>query len=68
MREEGVARFVVSEVLFDVDFPGHYLRRVRSVAVTVPCVVGPYASVSAALRLLFYPNVALTSPSHSPRL
>ncbi|KAK0651020.1 hypothetical protein B0T16DRAFT_453525 [Cercophora newfieldiana] len=52
LREEGVARFAVPEVLFDMDFPGHYLRRVRSVTVTVPCVIGPYASVNATLRLL----------------
>ena len=40
------------ELLFDLDNPGHYMRRLKSVALTVPCVVGPYTSVSATLTLL----------------
>ena len=28
------------------------MRRIKSVALTVPCVVGPYTSISATLRLL----------------
>jgi hypothetical protein len=41
--------FNLPEELFDMDFPGHYLRRIRNVAVTIPCVAGPYTSVSATL-------------------
>jgi hypothetical protein len=41
--------FNFPEELFDMDFPGHYLRRIRNVAVTIPCVSGPYTSVSATL-------------------
>ncbi len=35
-----------------MDCPGHYMRRISSVAVTIPCVVGPYTSVSCTVRLL----------------
>jgi SAM-dependent methyltransferase len=35
-----------------MDHPGHYLRRIKSVALTVPCVVGPYSSMNCTLRLL----------------
>ena len=35
-----------------MDFPGHYMRRIKSVSITLPCVTGPYASVSATLRLM----------------
>ena len=52
LRDEGVAEFAVPELLFDLDFPGHYARRIKAVTVTVPCVIGPYASVNATLRLL----------------
>ncbi|KAF1983002.1 hypothetical protein K402DRAFT_361709 [Aulographum hederae CBS 113979] len=52
LRETGACEFSFPEVLFDMDFPGHYLRRISSVAVSVPCVVGPYASINATLRLL----------------
>lgn len=52
LRETGSCTFAVPEVLYDMDFPGHYIRRIRSVTVTIPCVVGPYTSVNATLRLL----------------
>jgi len=32
--------------------PGHYFRRVKSVGVSVPCVVGPYTGVNGTLTLL----------------
>jgi hypothetical protein len=41
----------VPEALFDMDFAGHYYRRIKSVRITIPCVVGPYTNVSATLRL-----------------
>ncbi len=40
------------EALFDLDYPGHYLRRLKSVSVTIPCVAGPYASVNCTLTQL----------------
>lgn len=43
--------FDLPEVLFDLDCPGHYMRRLKSVSISIPCVVGPYASVNATLRL-----------------
>ena len=42
----------LTEALFDLDYPGHYMRRIKSVSVTIPCVTGPYASVDCTLRLL----------------
>lgn len=35
-----------------MDRPGHYFRRIKSVALSIPCVSGPYASVSCTLTLL----------------
>lgn len=52
LRETGSCSFSIPEVLFDMDFPGHYMRRIRSVAITMPCIVGPYTSVNATLRIL----------------
>ncbi len=40
------------EALFDLDFPGHYLRRLKSVSVTLPCVTGPYTGVNCILTQL----------------
>ena len=32
--------------------PGHYMRRIKTVSLTVPCVVGPYTGVNCTLTLL----------------
>jgi hypothetical protein len=42
----------VPEWLYDRDCPGHYLRRIKSVAVSIPSVVGPYTSLNCTLTLL----------------
>lgn len=52
LKEAGKCEFALPEVLFDMDHPGHYMRRIKSVALTVPCVVGPYTSLNCTLRLL----------------
>lgn len=52
LRATGVCDFDVPEVLYDMDHPGHYFRRVKSVSISLPCVVGPYTSVSAKLSLV----------------
>jgi hypothetical protein len=52
LKEAGICEFALPEVLFDMDYPGHYMRRIKSVAITIPCVVGPYTSLNATLRLL----------------
>jgi len=52
LKEEGVCEFDIPEEAFDLDFPGHYKRRIKTVAVSVPCVVGPYTSLNCTLRLL----------------
>lgn len=52
LREKGMCEFTLPEVLFDMDHPGHYMRRVKSVALSIPCVVGPYTSLNCTLRLL----------------
>jgi Tc toxin complex TcA C-terminal TcB-binding domain len=52
LKEKGVCEFTLPEVLFDMDRPGDYMRRIKSVALTVPCVVGPYTSLNCTLRLL----------------
>ncbi len=52
LRATGECEIEVPEMLFDLDFPGHYFRRIKSVSVSVPCVVGPYSGVSGTLTLL----------------
>ncbi|KAF5636140.1 toxin subunit [Fusarium sp. NRRL 52700] len=52
LRANGTVTFDIPEVLYDFDFPGHYMRRIKSVSLSVPCVVGPYTGLNATLRLL----------------
>jgi hypothetical protein len=42
----------VLEAIYDLDFAGHYLRRIKNVSLTIPCVTGPYSGVPATLTLL----------------
>jgi len=52
LRETGTCELSIPEALFDIDFPGHYFRRIKSMSLTIPCVTGPYTSVSCSLSLL----------------
>jgi hypothetical protein len=52
LRTTGRCTVFVPEELFDMDGPGHYFRRIKSVAVSIPCVVGPYTSINCTLTLL----------------
>jgi hypothetical protein len=52
LRATGVCDFDIPEALFDMDYAGHYFRRLKSVSISLPCVAGPYTSVSAKLSLV----------------
>ncbi|NLO35835.1 MAG: hypothetical protein GX112_05705, partial [Clostridiaceae bacterium] len=52
LKTAGMARFSIPELLFDLDYPGHYLRRIKSVSVSIYCVTGPFTTVNATLRLV----------------
>jgi len=52
LRETGRCYVSLPEELFDLDFRGHYFRRVKAVRLSIPCIAGPHTSVSCSLRLL----------------
>jgi len=52
LRATGRCTLRLPESLFDMDGPGHYFRRIKTVAVSIPCVSGSYASVNCTLTLL----------------
>ncbi len=51
LKITGSCTVSIPEWLYDRDCPGHYLRRIKSVAVSIPSVVGPYTSVNCTLTL-----------------
>jgi hypothetical protein len=52
LRTTGRCTVTLPEELFDLDCPGHYFRRIKNVAVSIPCITGPYTSVNCTLTLL----------------
>jgi hypothetical protein len=52
LRETGKCEFILPEVLFDMDYPGHFKRRIKSVSVSIPCIGGPHTGLNGTLRLL----------------
>lgn len=52
LKTTGSCQITIPEWLYDRDCPGHYLRRIKNVAVSIPSVVGPYAGVHCTLSLL----------------
>ena len=49
LRNTGICNFEIPEVLFDMDFPGQYFRRIKSIRISMPCISGTYTSISAKL-------------------
>jgi hypothetical protein len=52
LKQTGECFVSVPEAIFDLDFPGHYMRRIKYVSLTIPCVTGPYVGVNCTLTLL----------------
>src|SRR5438067_1069786 len=52
LRTTGRCTVVLPEELFDMDGPGHYFRRIKTLAVSIPCTVGSYTSLNCTLTLL----------------
>ena len=51
LKETGTCELEIPEWFFDMDYPGHHFRRLKTVSITIPAVVGP-SSVSATVTLL----------------
>lgn len=52
LRTTGYCEIEIPEWMFDLDYPGHYMRRIKNVALTLPCITGPYTGVHCRLTLL----------------
>jgi hypothetical protein len=52
LRNTGKCDVTIPEVLFDMDYPGQYMRRIKSVSVSIPCVAGPFTTVACRLSLV----------------
>jgi hypothetical protein len=52
LKATGSCEIELLEWMFDLDYPGHYMRRIRSVSLTIPCVTGPFTGVHCRATLL----------------
>ncbi|MGD9557744.1 MAG: hypothetical protein AB7V25_12045 [Mangrovibacterium sp.] len=52
LKATGSCEIDIPEWLFDLDSPGQYMRRIKSVAVSIPCITGPFTGIHARLSLL----------------
>jgi peptidoglycan hydrolase-like protein with peptidoglycan-binding domain len=51
LKEMRECVFDLPEWLFDLDTPGHFMRRLKMVSLTIPCVTGPYTTIHCKLQL-----------------
>ncbi|MGW0231443.1 Tc toxin subunit A-related protein [Actinopolymorpha singaporensis] len=51
LRRNGECFVDLPEALFDMDYPGHYFRRIKSVGLSIPAVAGPYTTVACTLTM-----------------
>jgi hypothetical protein len=52
LKETGQCFINLPEEIFDLDYPGHYFRRIKSVSLSIPCVTGPYTTIGCTLTLM----------------
>lgn len=45
----GSCEFELTQKMFEADYPGHYLRRIKTISVFLPVLLGPYEDVRATL-------------------
>jgi len=47
LKLTGRCEIELPEWLFDLDYPGQYMRRIKNIALSIPCVVGPFVGSTA---------------------
>ncbi|MEM9719824.1 MAG: neuraminidase-like domain-containing protein [Bacteroidota bacterium] len=52
LKATGSCEISLPEWLFDLDTPGHYLRRIKQVSLTIPTIAGPFTQIPCTLSLL----------------
>jgi hypothetical protein len=52
LRTTGYCEIDIPEWMFDLDYPGMYMRRIKNISLTIPCVTGPFNGVQCRLTLL----------------
>lgn len=68
LRANSSCEFNIPEELFDIDFPGQYKRRIKTVSFSIPCIAGPYTNISAKATLTEHTiRISKTSGNDYPK-
>ncbi|MFX1311778.1 MAG: neuraminidase-like domain-containing protein [Promethearchaeota archaeon] len=51
LKGTGACSLILPEWLFDMDYAGHYRRRIKSVSITISCITEPYTNINCTLSL-----------------
>ena len=73
LQRTGSCEFCLTEAFFDREHPGHYLRRIASVELSVAGVAGPYRGAEVVLTLVKSairpnPGASLVETVHDSRV
>lgn len=52
LKSTGSCEIEIPEWVYDLDSPGQFMRRIKTVAVSIPCITGPFTGVHTKLSLL----------------
>ncbi|WP_260407541.1 neuraminidase-like domain-containing protein [Pseudomonas cichorii] len=66
LADENIAEFEITRAMLDADYPGHHLRRIKRVSVSLPVTLGPYQDIRATLTQT-YNAVQMNGPQGAPK-
>lgn len=52
LKATGSCEIELPEWLYDIDSPGQFNRRIKTVSISIPCITGPFTTIHAKLSLL----------------
>lgn len=52
LKSTGKCFLSIPEEWYDLDYQGHYFRRIKSMSISIPGIVGPYTTLNCTVRLL----------------
>ena len=52
LRQNGECFVDIPETVFNMDYPGHYLRRIKSMSISIPCIAGPNTTIACTLTMM----------------
>jgi hypothetical protein len=52
LRQNGECFVDIPEAVFNMDYPGHYFRRIKSMSISIPCIAGPNTTIACTLTMM----------------